>query len=58
MQQILWLGLNPATAACLTSLAMIFRDARQKLKLRRRKAHVRKWVQSETQAHARTARAS
>jgi hypothetical protein len=58
MHRILWLGLILATAACIMGLAIIFRDARQKLKAHRRKEHVRKWVQSETQAQARAARAS
>jgi hypothetical protein len=58
MQRILWLGLILTAAACLAALAMILQDARQKLRLRRRKEHLRKWVQSETPAQARTARAS
>lgn len=57
MQFKLWFGLIFVTALCFISLTIILRSARRESKLRRRKASVRKWVQSETVGRARSASA-
>jgi hypothetical protein len=54
MHGFLWLALMFAAAFCVASLTMILRSGREKLKSRRRKEHVRKWVQSETAREARS----
>ena len=46
----LWFVLIIITGFCFIGLVMILRGARRESKLRRRKASVRKWVQSETVA--------
>jgi hypothetical protein len=53
----LWFALIFVTALCFICLTIIFRGARQESKFRRRKASVRKWVQSETLGRARSASA-
>ena len=48
MQFYLWIALAIFTGLCLTGLMITLRGALWKSKLRRRKANVRKWVQSQT----------
>ena len=57
MQFELWLALIFITGLCFIGLTIILHGAHQESKLRRRKASVRKWVQSETVGRARSASA-
>jgi hypothetical protein len=57
MQFILWFVLIIITGLCLFGLAIVLRGAHRESKLRRRKASVRKWLQSETIGRARSASA-
>jgi hypothetical protein len=53
----LWFALIFVIGLCFICLTIILRGARQESKLRRRKASVRKWVQSETLGRVRSASA-
>ena len=57
MRFSLWFALIVITALCLIGLAMVLRGAHRESKLRRRKASMRKWVQSESVGRARRASA-
>jgi hypothetical protein len=57
MQFNLWFVLIIITGLCFIGLTIILRGAYRESKLRRRKASVRKWVQSETVGRARSASA-
>jgi hypothetical protein len=48
MQLNSWFVLIIITGLCFIGLTIILREAHRESKLRRRKASVRKWVQSET----------
>ena len=52
MQLNLWFVLIVIIGLCLIGLTIILRGAYRESKLRRRKASVRKWVQSETVGRA------
>ncbi len=57
MQFNLWFVLIAIIGVCFIGLTIILRGAYQESKLRRRKASVRKWVQSETVVRVRSASA-
>jgi len=57
MQFKLWFVLIIITGLCFIGLTIILRSAYRESKLRRRKASVRKWVQSETVVRVRSASA-
>jgi len=57
MQLNLWFVLIIIIGLCFIGLATILHSAHRESKLRRRKASVRKWVQSETAGRARSASA-
>lgn len=55
MQLPSWFVLISITGLCFLGLTIILHGAHRESKLRRRKARVRKWVQSETAGRARSA---
>jgi len=57
MQSHLWFALIAIIGLCLIGLAIVLRGAHRESKLRRRKASVRNWVQSETGGRTRSASA-
>jgi len=57
MQFLLWFALIIISGFCFVGLTMVLRGARRQSKLRRRKASVRKWLQSETAVRVRRASA-